>query len=77
MQTFPAIAENDPMKKLKLDLDHVQVISFTVEMTRGDGGTVNGFSPDTEVGCGAAADYTDLGPSCLECLPEPMTALHC
>jgi hypothetical protein len=65
------------MKKLKLNLDHVQVISFTVEMTRCSGRTVNGFSPDTEIGCGAAADVTDFGPSCLECEPEPMSASTC
>ena len=32
------------MKKLKLDLDQIQVSSFAVETTESGSGTVNGFS---------------------------------
>lgn len=60
------------MKKLKLDLDQVQVVSFTMETTKGSGGTVNGFAPDTVVGCGDG--QTDGGASCNYCQPEPLSA---
>ena len=57
------------MKKLKLDLDQIQVVSFTTETTKG-GGTVNGFSADTDIGCGGTGGNTDVGGSCRYCLPE-------
>ena len=60
------------MKKLKLDLDHIQVISFTMEPTRGSRGTVNGFEPDTDIGCGGGGATQDGAGSCRFCLPEPI-----
>jgi hypothetical protein len=60
------------MKKLKLDLDQIQVVSFTMERTKGSRGTVNGFSPDTVVGCGGGG-RTWYGPSCDICDPEPIS----
>lgn len=59
------------MRKLKLDLDQIQVVSFTMETPKGSGGTVNGFAPDTQVGCGDG--HTDGGWSCRYCLPEPIS----
>ena len=59
------------MKKLKLDLDQIQVASFTVERTQSSRGTVNGFAPDTVVGCGGGA--TNDGASCFICDPEPIS----
>jgi hypothetical protein len=56
------------MKKLKLDLDQVQVVSFTVETTQGNGGTVKGRSADTDIGCGGTGGQT--GWSCRYCLPD-------
>jgi hypothetical protein len=53
------------MKKLKLDLDQVQVVSFTVETVGRSGGTVNGFGPDTDIGCGGGS-----GDSCESCFPH-------
>lgn len=61
------------MKKLKLDLNQIQVTSFTMEPAKGGGGTVNGFAPDTEVGCGGTGGQTDGGASCRFCLPEPIS----
>ncbi len=61
------------MRKLKLDLDQIQVVSFTVETLKGNGGTVNGFAPDTEIGCGGTGGQTDGGASCRYCLPEPIS----
>jgi hypothetical protein len=55
------------MKKLKLDLDQVRVVSFTIETTQGSRGTVNGFAPDTVVGCGGTGGHTDGGDSCRIC----------
>jgi hypothetical protein len=62
------------MKKLKLALDQIQVASFTVEMSKRSGGTVNGFDPgpDTDIGCGGGGG-TDDGGSCRICLPVPET----
>jgi hypothetical protein len=60
------------MKKLRLDLDQIQVTSFTVETTKDRSGTVNGFSPDTDIGCGGGGG-TDFGDSCRICLPMPDT----
>ncbi len=40
------------MKKLKLNLDQIQVLSFTVETAEGGTGTVKAFEPNTDVGCG-------------------------
>jgi hypothetical protein len=57
------------MKKLNLDLDQVQVVSFAVETTKGGSGTVNGFSADTDIGCGGGG--TDFGGSCRYCFPMP------
>jgi hypothetical protein len=49
------------MKKLKLDLDQLQVVSFTME-TKGSRGTVNGLdSADTDIGCGGTGGNTDGG----------------
>jgi hypothetical protein len=67
------------MKKLKLDLDEIQVVSFTVETTQGNGGTVNGHSgelscgstADTDLGCGGTSGQSDRGWSCHICLPMP------
>ncbi|HEY0020279.1 MAG TPA: hypothetical protein VGC13_28540 [Longimicrobium sp.] len=56
------------MKKLKLDLDQIQVVSFAAETTEGSAGTINGFSPDTAVGCGGGTD--DAAGSCRFCNPE-------
>jgi hypothetical protein len=61
------------MRKLKLDLDQIQVVSFTMATPKGSGGTVNGFAPDTEVGCGGTGGQTDAGWSCRYCLPEPVS----
>ncbi|HEU4562770.1 MAG TPA: hypothetical protein VFS20_33380 [Longimicrobium sp.] len=58
------------MKKLKLDLDQVQVVSFTVESTQGNGGTVNGHSANTDLGCGGTGWQTQEGWSCRVCLPD-------
>ena len=60
------------MKKLKLDLDQIQVASFAVETTKDSRGTVNGFEPDTDIGCGGGGG-TDSGGSCRICLPMPDT----
>jgi hypothetical protein len=57
------------MKKLKLDLDQVQVVSFTVETTQGNGGTVRGHSADTDIECGGTW-RTDRHWSCRYCLPD-------
>lgn len=54
------------MKKLKLDLDQVQVVSFTVETGGRSVGTVNGFAPDTEIGCGGGGSLD----SCDSCHPR-------
>lgn len=61
------------MKKLKLDLDQIQVVSFAVETAKGSGGTVEGFSPDTEIGCGGTGACTENGWSCRYCFPEPIS----
>ena len=62
------------MKKLKLALDEVQVVSFEVETAGRSGGTVNGFAPDTQVGCGGGGtNYDDTCKSCRFCLPEPIS----
>lgn len=60
------------MKKLKLDLDQIQVDSFAIETKDGDG-TVHGLSPDTVIGCGGTGACTDGGWSCRICLPMPET----
>ncbi|HET7461073.1 MAG TPA: hypothetical protein VFJ82_07485 [Longimicrobium sp.] len=59
------------MKKLKLDLDRIQVVSFAVETTKDSAGTVNGFSPDTVNGCGGGFTEDAAG-SCRFCYPESM-----
>jgi hypothetical protein len=59
------------MKKLKLDLDQIHVVSFTIEAMKGSRGTVNGLAPDTQVGCGGGE--TDGGASCWYCDPEPIS----
>ncbi|HET7232587.1 MAG TPA: hypothetical protein VFJ16_21435 [Longimicrobium sp.] len=59
------------MKKLKLDLDRIQVVSFAVETTKDSAGTVNGFSPDTDIGCGGGFPTDDEG-SCRFCNPDSM-----
>jgi hypothetical protein len=61
------------MKKLKLDLARIRVDSFTMEPMKGSGGTVNGFAPDTQVGCGGTGGQTDGGASCRFCDPEPIS----
>jgi hypothetical protein len=58
------------MRKLKLDLDEIQVLSFTVEMPEGSGGTVEARSPDTDVGCGHG---TNDSCTCRFCLPMPIS----
>jgi hypothetical protein len=50
------------MKKLKLDLDQIQVISFTAETMKSAGGTVNGFSGFT-----TSDQDTEFGWSCRYC----------
>jgi len=62
------------MKKLKLDVDQIEVVSLATEATRGNAGTVNGFAPDTVVGCGGTGSATDSGASCRFCNPEPISA---
>lgn len=62
------------MKKLKLDLDQIHVVSFTIDTMKGSRGTVNGFAPDTQVGCGGTGGQTDGGASCRFCDPEPISA---
>jgi len=61
------------MKKLKLDLDQLQVGSFATETTKGSVGTVNGFAPDTVVGCGGGGATNDSAPSCRFCDPDTIT----
>lgn len=55
------------MKKLKLALDQIQVVSFTMDTTKGSGGTINGFESDTDIGCGGTGGHTDAGDSCRIC----------
>jgi len=57
------------MKKLKLDLDQIQVASFTMETAKGSAGTVDGFESDTDLGCGGG----NTGASCRFCVPDPFT----
>ncbi|HEU4559611.1 MAG TPA: hypothetical protein VFS20_17295 [Longimicrobium sp.] len=65
------------MKKLKLDLAEIQVLSFTVDSAKG-GGTVNAHNPDPYT-----TDYNDVVNgtttlkntdcnSCPFCLDEPI-----
>jgi hypothetical protein len=63
------------MKKLKLNLDQVQVVSFAVEAEGRSGGTVNGFAPDTQVGCGGGSNPLDSCESCFphDCPREPIS----
>lgn len=58
------------MKKLRLDLDQIRVLSFTVETTERGGGTVEALSPDTDVGCGHG---TNDSCTCRFCLPMPIS----
>jgi hypothetical protein len=65
------------MNKLKLDLDQIQVSSFTVETAGSSSGTVDAFSPDTDIGCGSS-ECSNGGLSCGSCHPhdcpvEPIT----
>jgi hypothetical protein len=58
------------MKKLKLDLDQIQVFSFKVETPRSSSGTVNSFYADTDIGCGTwDCSNNDLN-SCGSCHPH-------
>jgi hypothetical protein len=73
--TFNSLEE--PMKKLKLDLDQIQVVSFRVKMSGGSSGTVNAFSVNSAIGCGTWDCTNDLN-SCGSCHPhdcpvEPIT----
>ncbi|HET7461165.1 MAG TPA: hypothetical protein VFJ82_07945 [Longimicrobium sp.] len=52
------------MKKLELNLDQVQVVSFAVETAGRNGGTVNGFARDTDR-------------SCFFCVPDPVSETQC
>jgi predicted CxxxxCH...CXXCH cytochrome family protein len=59
------------MKKLQLDLDQVQVVSFSVETKRGGKGTVNGFSYNTSNGYTAMwGEACGSGESCNSCHPH-------
>lgn len=84
-QTFTVnISRKKPaMKKLKLDLDHIQVVSFAIQVSDAQGrGTVRGLSgmiwcgstADTDIGCGGTGGATDSGGSCRFCNPEPISA---
>jgi len=56
------------MKKLKLDLDQIQVFSFAVETTESGSGTVNGFSTTfNTIYIGGCAGTND---SCDSCFPH-------
>jgi hypothetical protein len=67
------------VKKLKLDLAQIQVLSFTVEAAKG-GGTVNGhgdtFDFDVVYGDTAGTSGTDIHMTCSSCprycLDEPI-----
>ena len=61
------------MKKLKLDVDQVRVVSFAVETAKGSGGTVNGFARDIAIGRGGRGAIIDTGASCLFCVPDPVS----
>lgn len=58
------------MKKLKLDLDRIQVVSFVAQTTEGRVGTVKGFGPDTDIGCGGGGPTNDGAGSCRFCYPD-------
>jgi len=60
------------VKKLKLDLDGIQVVSFAAETAGRDGGTVNAHATPA-----IAFEGTALGASCNSCPPyycPPMPA---
>jgi hypothetical protein len=54
------------MKKLKLDLDQIQVSSFTVETENGRAGTVRAASITDNPDCGP----TQMWDSCYSCWPQ-------
>lgn len=67
------------MKKLKLDLAQIQVVSFAATTTNG-GGTVNAYdtnpNPNTDVDCDVLYGTTTLKNtdciSCPYCVDEPI-----
>lgn len=60
------------MKKLKLNLDQINVHSFDVAGTKGRGGTVHAhtYTYETDVGC----EPTGLQDSCYSCPAPPRCA---
>lgn len=53
------------MKKLKLQLEKIEVYSFAVETQETGGGTVKGYSTSLYAQCG-----TNVLDSCTSCFPQ-------
>ena len=59
------------MKKLKLDLDRIQVESFKVEAAKSDRGTVQAHSADPGFACGSHDSCNSNWPN--YCFPVPIS----
>jgi hypothetical protein len=67
------------MKKLKLDLDQIQVFSFQVETPGSSSGTVKAFSADSDIGCSAIGciSHHCTGDSCGSDCPREHITYFC